>query len=259
MNMGDSKTHSGKTIVIAALVGAAILAGAFLLWFAHESAAQKPSFEQTQAEYVQPEAPVDRSKSIALPGWSSFTIPAHTKEIAQGFEFHNPAENRWYEDSLGAKGAQTEKLVVDSGDAVSLSHYLALAGKKGSIESVVDYDAGYFDVSQDDEGDFRIKAIGGFEGEKCIEAQMADGARETISVTCSPECYYMTFALYLAEGDELLYQSGLVEPGKYLQRMELSRPLDPGAYDAYVVCQPYLSDQETKTNQGVVRIALNVQ
>ena len=88
---------------------------------------------------------------------------------------------------------------------------------------------------------------------------MEDGTRETIRATCFPECYYMTFALYLAEGDELLYQSGLVEPGKYLQRMELARPLEPGTYDAYVVCQPYLSDQETKTNQGVVRITLNVQ
>lgn len=257
--MSGPKTHSKKTMAMAISVGAALLAGALMLWFARGSAVQKPSFEQTQAEYVQPEVPVDRSKSIALPGWSNFTIPAYTKDVAQGFEFHNPAENRWYESALGVKGAQPEKLVVDSGDAVSLEHYLALAGKKGGIDSVVDYDAGYFDVFADSEGTYQVKAVGGFEGEKTIEVQMEDGTREAIRATCSPECYYMAFALYLAEGDELLYQSGLVEPGKYLQRMELARPLEPGAYDAYVVCQPYLSDQETKTNQGVVRITLNVQ
>ena len=109
--MSGSKTHSKKTMAIAISVGAALLAGALLLWFAHGFVVQKPSFEQTQAEYVQPEVPVDRSKSIALPGWSNFTIPAYTKDVTQGFEFHNPAENRWYESALGVKGAQPEKLV----------------------------------------------------------------------------------------------------------------------------------------------------
>ena len=54
--------------------------------------------ETYQAQYVKPETPIDRSKNVTLPGWGGFTIPAKTKKITQGFEFHNPAENLWYED-----------------------------------------------------------------------------------------------------------------------------------------------------------------
>ena len=52
--------------------------------------------ETYQAQYVKPETPIDRSKNVTLPGWGGFTIPAKTKKITQGFEFHNPAENLWY-------------------------------------------------------------------------------------------------------------------------------------------------------------------
>lgn len=52
--------------------------------------------ETYQAQYVKPETPIDRSKNVTLPGWGGFTIPAKTKKITQGFEFHNPAENFWY-------------------------------------------------------------------------------------------------------------------------------------------------------------------
>ena len=69
----------------------------------------------------------------------------------------------------------------------------------------------------------------------------------------------MTFALYLKENDELLYQSGLVSPNNYIQKMEISRPLKKGSYDAYIVIQPYRSDKKTKTNQGVVNLTLNVK
>lgn len=54
--------------------------------------------ETYQAQYVKPETPIDRSKNVTLPGWGGFTIPANTNIINQGFEFHNPAENFWYED-----------------------------------------------------------------------------------------------------------------------------------------------------------------
>ena len=257
--MGESNTSSKKTAIIVGVALAAVLVGAVLLWQVFQTQEVKPSFEQSQSEYVQPEVPVDRSKSISLPGWSSFTIPSGTKTIVRGFEFHNPAENIWFEDSVSAAGGQPETLVVDSGDAVELDHYLALAGKNSTVASVENYDAGFFQVGKNDAGAYTVQATAGFEGEKAIDVVTLDGKRESITVSCTPECYYMTFGLYLDENDELLYQSGLVEPGKYLQQMELSRALEPGAYAAYVVCQPYKSDQKTKTNQGVVRITLNVQ
>lgn len=257
--MGGDKGISKKAAVLACALVLALAACAFLLLRGQAEEVERPSFEQSQAEYVEPETPVDRSRSISLPGWSSFTIPANTTTITQGFEFHNPAENIWYEDLLSVGSAQPEVLVVDSGESVELNHYLALAGKGGAVSSVLNYDAGYFEISQDEEGSYAVRATAGFEGQKAIEVETDSGARETITATCVPECYYMTFGLYLAEGDELLYQSGLVAPGKYLQQMELSRPLESGTYDAYVVCQPYQSDQTTKTNQGIVRITLNVQ
>ena len=257
--MGESNTSSKKTALIVGIALAAVLLGAVLLWQVFQAQEAKPSFEQSQSEYVQPEVPVDRSKSISLPGWSSFTIPAGAKTIERGFEFHNPAENIWFEDSLSVAGGQPETLVVDSGEAVELDHYLALAGKNSTVASVENCDAEFFRVGQNDEGAYTVQATAGFEDEKAIDVVTSEGKRESVTVSCTPECYYMTFGLYLDENDELLYQSGLVEPGKYLQQMELSRALDPGTYAAYVVCQPYKSDQKTKTNQGVVRIALNVQ
>lgn len=80
-----------------------------------------------------------------------------------------------------------------------------------------------------------------------------------LDVNCAKDYYYMTFALYLTKNDELLYQSDLVSPGNYIQKMKMTRSLKPGTYDAYVVCQPYKSDKTTKTNQGVVKITLTAK
>lgn len=70
------------------------------------------------------------------------------------------------------------------------------------------------------------------------------------------DCYYLSFALYLKDNDELLYESKLVEPGQHLTNIEISRPLAAGTYDAYVFIQPYMSDQATPCNNGKVTIKL---
>ena len=220
------------------------------------AAPQTVAIEQNQGAYVKPETPVDRSKNVTLPGWGGFTIPANTTQITQGFEFHNPAENLWYEDVVSINGKQLERLVVDSGTKVELDHYLKLAGVQGSVAEVVDYDAQCFSVERDESGAWTLEGVGGFEGEKVIKVRTDAGEEFELSVACEQNCYYMTFGLYLADGDELLYQSGLVSPGNYIQQMEMTRALEPGTYDAYVVCQPYRSDKTTQTNQGVVRITL---
>ena len=220
---------------------------------------EAPVMEQTQAEYVKPEEPVDRSKNITLPGWGGFTIPANTKKITQGFEFHNPEQNYWYEDWISIDGRELEKLVVDSGNQVELNHYLKLAGIDGNVTKVSDYDKTCFRIEKNEEGNYTVEGIGGFEDTKTITAETEAGETVTLDITGRTDCYYMTFGLYLEDGDELLYQSGLVAPGKYIQTMEMTRSLEPGTYDAYVVCQPYKSDQETKTNQGVVKITLTAK
>ena len=220
------------------------------------TASQPLQLDQSQGAYVKPETPVDRSKNITLPGWGGFTIPAKTTDITQGFEFHNPAETLWYEDVVSINGNQLEHLVVDSGTKVELDHYLKLAGIQGHVTEVSEYDEQCFAVERSEAGDYTLEGIGGFEGEKVIKVRTDAEEDVELSVTCTQDCYLMTFGLYLAEDDELLYQSNLVAPGNYIQQMEMTRALEPGTYDAYVVCQPYCSDGVTKTNSGVVRITL---
>lgn len=214
---------------------------------------------ENQGEYVKPEEPIDRSRNVTLPGWGGFTIPANTETITQGFEFHNPAENYWYEDQISIDGKSLEKLVVDSGIQVELEHYLKLAGINDEVTSVADYDKESFQIAQNDDGKYTVEGIGGFEGNKTITVETSAGNKVELEVSCTAQCYYMTFGLYLEDGDELLYQSDLVAPGNYIQEMTMTRSLEAGTYDAYVVCQPYQADKTTKTNQGVVKITLTVQ
>ena len=260
----SEKRAGGRNLVVLLVVIVVLLVAVLAFVLVNQARqAQAPAqadaplrLEQVQGSYVKPETPVDRSRNVTLPGWGGFTIPAGTTDITQGFEFHNPAENLWYEDVVSAGGRELEHLVVDSGAAVELDHYLALAGKSGSVAEVLDYDDQCFAVARDDSGAWTLEGTAGFDGERAIKVRTDAGEDVELSVACEQQCYYMTFSLYLSEGDELLYQSGLVAPGNYVQQMEMARALEPGTYDAYVVCQPYRSDRATKTNQGVVRITL---
>jgi len=221
---------------------------------------ETPTIEETQGAYVKPETPIDRSKNVTLPGWGSFTIPKNTTTIDKGFEFHNPAENMWYEVAVSYNGSTLEKLIVDSGNKATAEHYAKLANIKGTNYSFKSWDERYFTVDNTEDGIQYIMAIGAFEGESDIVIDV-DGQEYTFKATCSTEIYYMTFALYLDDGSEngeLLYQSGLVKPGNYIQTMEISRPLEAGTYKAFVFIQPYRSDQVSKTNTGKVVINLIV-
>ena len=148
--------------------------------------------------------------------------------------------------------------MVDSGTQVELEHYLKLAGIQSAVADVTSYDSSCFAVAKTAEGIPTLEAIGPFEGEKTITVQTEDGQTVELDVTSQQECYYITFGLYLENGDELLYQSGLVAPGNYIQTMDIARKLPAGEYAAYVVCQPYRSDKTTQTNSGVVKITLTV-
>ncbi len=224
----------------------------------HQNQTQE-KVDETQSEYVKPEEPIDRSKNVSLPGWGGFTIPANKTEITEGFEFHNPAENFWYEDVISVGGEEVENLVVDSGNQVEFNHYLSLAGKAANVTKVLEYDKDVFSVSKNEDQQYVLEAIKGFEGKKTIVVKTDNGKKVKLTVQCKEERYYLKFALYLSENDELLYQSDLVSPGKYIQKMKMSRALKAGTYDAYVKIQPYKSDKKTETNQGVVRITLTVK
>lgn len=63
--------------------------------------------------------------------------------------------------------------------------------------------------------------------------------------------YYLSFELRLKDSGEVLYTSGLVPPGKTIQRITLSRGLDEGTHKAVIHVQPYKMDEEqTPTNNA---------
>lgn len=76
--------------------------------------------------------------------------------------------------------------------------------------------------------------------------------------------YYLTFELRLPDdsqqGYEVLYTSGLVEPGLHIQKITLNRPLEAGTYEAVIHVQPYRMDEEkTPTNNADMNTLLIVQ
>ena len=215
--------------------------------------------DPNQGQYASEETIEEHVKMIAMPGWTGFTIPANTTSISQGFEYHNPSSNSWYEDTVTINGIETETFIVGE-DEVKIDHLLRIAGIKNTVKSIVSYDESLFKVELGSDNQFFIKGLKGFNGTQEIVVETANGEQTTLSVTSKNDFYYMTFALYI-EGngeDELIYQSGLVEPGMYIQRMEMTRALKSGTYDAYVLCQPYKSDGRTKTNNGIVKLTLKV-
>lgn len=219
--------------------------------------------DKNQGDYSAEETVQNGVKMVTLPGWGAFNIPANTSTITRGFEFHNPTANEWYEDTVVINDITTETFIVGGGQT-EIDHLLRLANINNTMKSVVSYDENYFKVYMNSNNAWVIEGIAGFDGTKEVVVETADGEEVTLSISSEREYYYMTFALYLGSPEspdeaELLYQSNLVEPGKYIQRMDLSRSLKAGSYDAFVLCQPYKSDATTKTNNGVVKITLNVK
>ena len=96
-----------------------------------------------------------------------------------------------------------------------------------------------------------------------IPANKKEAAVDFLNPEENAQKYYLTFELRLYGGNgkdyEVLYTSGLVEPGKRIRRITLSRELDPGIYDAVVHVQPYrMNEQKTLTNNADMRIRLIV-
>ncbi len=64
--------------------------------------------------------------------------------------------------------------------------------------------------------------------------------------------FYLTFELRLPDGSEqgyeVLYKSGLIEPGKHIQKITLSKGLAEGEYDVIMRVQPYTISGQTPTN-----------
>ena len=69
------------------------------------------------------------------------------------------------------------------------------------------------------------------------------------------EDFYLQFNIILRDTDEVIYSSGLVEYGNYINVIELNREIEKGEYDAVVFIQPY-DIKLNKTNNAKFNIRL---
>ena len=71
--------------------------------------------------------------------------------------------------------------------------------------------------------------------------------------------YYLTFELRLKETDEVIFTTGLIPPGQYCNKVNLSRALEPGEYAAIVHVQPYRISDQSPTNNADMETMLIVK
>ena len=81
------------------------------------------------------------------------------------------------------------------------------------------------------------------------EITLPPNTKEIVVDFYNPEAnkdkYYLVFELYLTNEDgskDVLYKSGLIEPGKHIQKITLSHGLAEGEYEATMHVQPYKMD-----------------
>ncbi len=96
-------------------------------------------------------------------------------------------------------------------------------------------------------GSIRIKA-----GEKLVDVNLENPAD-------NKDCYNMSFTLYLKGETEPLAETGLIRPGESALKLELSRPLEAGEYEATVHVQPYRLPDNSPTNNADIETVLIVE
>ena len=102
-------------------------------------------------------------------------------------------------------------------------------------------------------------AIPGF-AEITINADSTEAEADLFNPEDNAGLYYVTFELRLFDESEnayeTLYTSGLVEPGRHIYSIELSRPLEKGVYSAVIHVQPYYINDKRPTNNADIKIKL---
>ena len=118
----------------------------------------------------------------------------------------------------------------------------------GGVGLVVDPNQGDYQAPETAAPDPGIACPGW--GEITIKPDTTDITVDFYNPIENANYYYLTFRLCLIEnGQEVeLYKSGLIEPGKHIQRITISRSFDVGEYDAIMHVQPYKMGSLTATN-----------
>lgn len=95
-----------------------------------------------------------------------------------------------------------------------------------------------------------LKTINATEGETHVKQVLANPNGNP--------CYFK-FRIFLKETDELLYESGLVEPGKAVMEFDMQRTFDFGKYPIQIrISTLDIKDGKTALNGGVIEGELNV-
>lgn len=72
--------------------------------------------------------------------------------------------------------------------------------------------------------------------------------------------YDLTFELILKETEEVVFTTGLIPPGKYCNKVTLSRSFETGVYEAILHVQPYyMNEEQSPTNDLNMDIRLIVE
>jgi flagellar basal body-associated protein FliL len=69
------------------------------------------------------------------------------------------------------------------------------------------------------------------------------------------KCYFV-IRLVLSDTGETLYESKMIEPGKGLYSITLSRPMEPGTYSAQLQYEPYDMETLARLNGAVINLDL---
>lgn len=68
--------------------------------------------------------------------------------------------------------------------------------------------------------------------------------------------YDLAFTITLDGEDEPLAETGLIPAGKSALKLKLTKPLEPGTYEATVLVQPYRVDDQSKTNNAEIKTVI---
>lgn len=128
---------------------------------------------------------------------------------------------------------------------------------------VIDPNEENYQLPENDNTEEQKVAISG-QGTMVIPANKKQITVDFYNPKENTELYYLTFELRIynnsKQGYEVLYTSGLVEPGKHINRITLSRKLEKGMYEAVVHVQPYrMNKEKTRTNNADMKIKLIVK
>lgn len=101
-------------------------------------------------------------------------------------------------------------------------------------------------------------AIPGWAG-LSIPAGVTEATLPLHNPEANKDWYYLTFELRLKDTNEVLFATGLIPPGLYCNKVELSRPLEAGTYQCVMRVQPYfIREVPSPTNNAEFDITVSV-